>query len=106
MTDVSKRNVGYDLEAISPDGESFYFETKSLSRVGEIFSLSTNEEVVARQHGKNYVLALVHMTSAYLEIDLIPDPANNLPFVRQCKQWAWVCEMYPFNPQRVQYGDE
>ena len=104
VTDVSKRNVGYDLEGISPDGEKFYFETKSLSRVGELFSLSTNEEVVARQHGKNYILALVHVSSKYFEIDMIPDPANHLPFVRQCKQWAWVCETYPFNPQRIEYG--
>ena len=74
VTDVSKRNVGYDLEGTSPDGETFYFETKSLSRVGEIFSLSTNEEVVARQHGKNYILALVHISSRYFEIDMIPDP--------------------------------
>ena len=103
VTDVSKRNVGYDLEGTSPDGETFYFETKSLSRVGEIFSLSTNEEVVARQHGKNYILALVHISSRYFEIDMIPDPANHLAFVRQCKQWAWVCETYPFNPQRVEY---
>ncbi len=105
-TDVSKRNIGYDLEATSPTGEIFYFETKSISRVGEIFSLSTNEEVVARQYGKNYILALAHLTSDYLEIDLIPDPANRLPFVRQCKQWAWVCETYPFNPERVEYRDE
>lgn len=104
-TDVSKRNVGYDLEAISSNGEKFYFEVKSLARVGETFSLSTNEEVVARQYGKNYILALVHITSAHFEIDMIPDPASHLPFVRQCKQWAWVCETYPFNPQRVEYRD-
>ena len=106
VTDVSKRNIGYDLEGTSPDGETFRFETKSLSRVGEIFSLSTNEEVVARQHGKNYILTLVHNSSKYFEIDMIPDPANHLPFVRQCKQWAWVCETYPFNPERIEYASE
>lgn len=106
VTDVSKRNVGYDLEGLSPDAEKFYFEVKSLSRVGEVFSLSTNEEVVARQHGNNYVLALVHVTNAHFEIELIPDPANHLSFVRQCRQWAWVCEDYPFNPHRIDYGNE
>ena len=105
VIDVSKRNVGYDLEGVSPDSEKFYFEVKSLSRVGEVFTLSTNEEVVARQHGKNYILALAHVTSAHFEIELIPDPANHLSFVRQCKQWAWVCENYPFNPQRIDYVD-
>ena len=106
VTDVSKRNVGYDLEAISPDAETFFFEAKSLSRVGELFSFTTNEEVVARQYGKNYILALVHITCTHFEIDMIPDPAKHLSFVRQCKQWAWVCENYPFNPHRVTYEKE
>ncbi|MDA7858623.1 DUF3883 domain-containing protein [Mariniblastus sp.] len=106
VTDVSKRNVGYDLEAISTSGETIYFETKSISKVGDTFSLTTNEEVVARQHGNKYVLALTHITDAYLEIDFIPDPANNLPFIRICKQWAWVCETYPFNPLRIGYRND
>lgn len=105
VTDVSLRNLGYDLEAISPDSTKHFFEVKSISRVGELFSLTSNEEVVAREKGEKYVLVIAMLTDEFFDIEFIADPINQLQLVRQCKQWAWICETYPYNPERIVLAD-
>ena len=35
-----------------------------------------------------------------MEIAFIADPARNLKMVRQCRQWVWFCDCYPFEPER------
>lgn len=100
VTDVSRQNLGYDLEGRTPEGEDVFVEVKSLDYPGQPFTLTSNEEAVARQKGGAYRLALVRQTSAHLEVGFIPDPINRLKLARQCRQWVWECSVYEYAPER------
>lgn len=100
VEDVSRQNIGYDIEGQTPDGENVCVEVKSLDYPGQPFTLTSNEEAVARQKASGYRLALVRQTNGYLEIAFIRDPANQLKFTRQCRQWVWECASYDFAPER------
>ncbi|WP_395006141.1 sacsin N-terminal ATP-binding-like domain-containing protein [Undibacterium sp.] len=96
--DVSRQNVGYDIEATSIDGRKYYIEVKSLNFKGQEFTLTSNEEATAREKGTSYIIALVLQQNDELSVMLIEDPASSLKFERQCKQWVWLCSSYQFNP--------
>ncbi len=100
VEDVSRQNVGYDIKGRTPDGEEIFIEVKSIDHPGQAFTLTSNEEVVARQMGAKYQLAIVHQSDSFLEVAFIPDPIHNVKLIRQCRQWAWECAEYSFNPQR------
>jgi hypothetical protein len=100
VTDVSRQNLGYDIEGRTPEGEDVFVEVKSLDYPGQPFTLTSNEEAVARQKGSAYRLALVRQTSAHLEIAFVPDPVNQLKLARQCRQWVWECSAYEYAPER------
>ena len=100
VEDVSRQNVGYDLEGTGPEGDKHFIEVKAIDHPGQAFTLTSNEEAVARQKGGAYQLALVRQTGAYLEVAFIEDPANHLALTRQCRQWVWECSSYDFAPQR------
>ena len=91
--DVSKANIGYDLEIMLNDGRQFYIEIKSVKRLGDSIRMTNNEHSTAHQHGKNYLLAMV-VNSDPLEIKIIPDPVRTLPLDKRCEQWSWYCESY------------
>ena len=91
--DVSKANVGYDLEVALNDGRQFYVEIKSVKRLGDSIRMTNNEHCTAHQHGRNYLLAMV-VNSDPLEIKIIPDPVRTLPLDKRCEQWSWYCESY------------
>jgi len=59
VVDVSKRNVGYDLEATSPNGKTHYIEVKLLSCVGEGFRLTDNELYMSKEKQQDFWLFLV-----------------------------------------------
>jgi len=100
VEDVSRQNIGYDIEGLTPEGERGFIEVKSLDHPGQTFTLTSNEEVVAREKGAAYRLALVRQTNSHLEVAFIEDPANRLKLTRQCRQWVWECSDYAFVPQR------
>lgn len=104
VRDVSKQNLGYDLEGISSERETFFIEVKLVKYIGESITLTSNEEAVARENGTNYLLAIVHSGGKHLEIAFIADPANTLQLTRQCRQWVWVCDDYPFEPHQIEYA--
>lgn len=95
-TDVSRQNLGYDIEATPPEKEEIFLEVKSIDYPGQTFTLTSNEEAVARQKGKAYRLVLVRQTSTDLEVAFIEDPVHRLPLTRQCRQWVWECAAYEF----------
>lgn len=103
VQDVSKQNVGYDVFGHKPDGSKICVGVKAISRIGEDFSLTTNEEGVARHEADNYIIALVRQGASQLEIAFIPNPLSQLEFVRQCKQWSWVCSNYEFEPEEFDF---
>ncbi len=100
VQDVSRQNIGYDIEARTPEDEQACVEIKSVDYPGQAFTLTSNEEAVAREKGNAYWLALVRQTSTHLEIAFIRDPARQLKLTRQCRQWVWECATYDFTPDR------
>lgn len=99
VSDVSRQNIGYDIEGYTASGQQNHIEVKSLDYVGQPFTLTSNEEAVAREKGENYLIALVWHDTVDIQIALIPDPAKNLKFIRQCRQWVWECSTYDFDPE-------
>jgi hypothetical protein len=100
VEDVSRQNLGYDIEGRTDAGEDAFVEVKSLDLAGQTFTMTSNEEAVARQKGKAYRLALVRQTGDQLEVAFINDPIQQLRLVRQCRQWVWECSAYEYAPER------
>jgi hypothetical protein len=94
VADVSRQNIGYDIEAVSPSGETAYIEVKKLKYLGEAFILTSNEEAVARLKGQQYWLALVCEDGDRLRIGFVKNPSEALKLERQCRQWVWECVRY------------
>lgn len=99
-TDVSRQNRGYDVEATTPEDMELFLEVKSIDHPGQPFTLTSNEEAVARQKGRAYRLVLVRQTNTDLEVAFIEDPVHRLKLTRQCRQWVWECNHYEFIPER------
>lgn len=98
--DVSRQNVGYDIECKTPDGEPVFVEVKLVGSCDKPFTMTSNEEAVARQKGEQYVIAIVCQSREFLEVAFIRDPVQQLEMTRQCRQWAWECSDYPYEPLR------
>lgn len=102
LKDVSKQNIGYDLEGYDPDGNEIQIEIKSISLPGQKFKLTNNEIAVAQVKQKSFFVAIVRQYENIFEIALIPDPVNNLELNRQCVQWIWECENYEYKPMKFE----
>lgn len=98
LQDVSKQNIGCDLEGIDPDGSEIQIEIKSITLPGQKFRLTNNEIAVAQDKQKSFFVAIVRQVEDTFEIALVSDPVNNLALNRQCLQWVWECESYEYNP--------
>lgn len=99
LSDVSKQNLGYDLEGRDPYGANVYIEVKSISYPGQSFKMSNNEYATAQLKGNSYLIAIAYIVDNQLQLMLFPNPANQLKLNRQCIQWAWECCDYNFQPQ-------
>jgi hypothetical protein len=100
VEDVSRQNLGYDIEGQTSDGEEVFIEVKAIDQPGQPFTITSNEEAVARQKGLKYRLAIVRTSNSFLEVAFVRDPVQQLTLTRQCRQWVWECSEYPFNPKR------
>lgn len=92
--DVSKQNVGYDIEVITNNGRKKFIEIKSVSTFGEPFSLTNNEYSKANESREDYVLAIARQTEEKMEVCFIENPIENLKLERQVVQWKWLCDTY------------
>lgn len=97
VEDRSRQNLGYDLYATKLSSRH-YLEVKLLDYAGQPFVITSNEEAVARESGDDYIIALTLRASDCVHIQFIRNPARNLKFVRQCRQWVWECSDYEFSP--------
>lgn len=77
-----------------------FVEVKSIDYPGQPFTLTSNEEAVAREKGEAYRLAVVRQSGDHLEIAFIVNPISKLKLTRQCRQWVWECAAYGFAPER------
>ena len=100
VEDVSRQNLGYDIEGWTAEGEETFVEVKSIDYPGQPFILTSNEEAVARQKGLQYQLAIVRQAGNFLEVAFVRDPVQQLSMIRQCRQWVWECSAYSYTPQR------
>ncbi len=100
LKDVSKQNLGFDLEGSDPNGKNIYIEVKSIDYVGQKFRMTNNEFAAAQYKPENYYLALVCQNKDSFEISLIKDPVNRLNLTRQVVQWVWECADYEYKPMR------
>ncbi len=98
LKDVSKQNIGYDLEGYDPNGNNICIEVKSIDYVGQKFRMTNNEFAAAQFKQNIYYIALVFQNKETLKISLIKDPVNCLDLTRQCVQWVWECSDYEFKP--------
>ena len=99
LSDVTRQNLGYDLEGTTPEGNAILIEVKSIDYPGQVFTLTNNEVAVAGEKGEAYFLAIVRQSAEALEVALIQDPANQLEMTRRCRQWVWECSSYDFKPE-------
>ena len=100
LKDVSKQNLGFDLEGNDPNGKNIYIEVKSIDYVGQKFRMTNNEFAAAQYKPGNYYLALVYQNKDSFEISLIKDPVNRLNLTRQVVQWVWECSDYEYKPMK------
>lgn len=100
LKDVSKQNLGFDLEGSDPNGKNIYIEVKSIDYVGQKFRMTNNEFAAAQYKPGNYYLALVYQNKDSFEISLIKDPVNRLNLTRQVVQWVWECSEYEYRPMK------
>lgn len=100
LKDVSKQNLGFDLEGSDPNGKNIYIEVKSIDYVGQKFRMTNNEFAAAQYKPGNYYIALVLQNKDTFEISLIKDPINRLNLTRQVVQWVWECSEYEYKPMK------
>lgn len=100
--DVSKKNIGYDIESTMPTGEKRFIEVKSIKKDGE-FSITNNEYTAAHQYGDNYYLCLMIQDETKIKVIYINNPLKNLHFEKRIRQWEWVCESYSGNSFEFEY---
>lgn len=94
VLDVSEQNAGYDLEIIKDDGSHEFCEVKSVSGLGDSFSLTNNEYTTAITHKEKYMLAITYQTNNKISICLIKDPLSKLDFIKRATKWEWICDTY------------
>jgi SNF2 family DNA or RNA helicase len=76
-TDVSSKNLGWDISSEDESGNVRRIEVKTRSKIGKI-SLTINEMFKARRFKEEYYLYVVFNASASPELHIINDPAENL----------------------------
>lgn len=92
-SDVSKRNIGYDIESITTDGKIRRIEVKSIADKGG-FSITNNEYTAAHQYGTEYFLCLIFQSDIKIQLIYINNPLHSLNFEKRIRQWEWFCEEY------------
>jgi len=92
--DVSRQNVGYDIESTTPEGNKRFVEVKLIPNLCGSFSLTNNEYTAAHQHGDNYYICLIFQREQTADALYINNPLKNLRLEKRIRQWEWYCEDY------------
>lgn len=91
--DVSKKNLGYDVESTDSDGSRRHIEVK-LIKSNLDFSITNNEYTAASQYGDNYYICLIQHDDDKVIATYIQNPLKNAVFEKRIRQWEWVCEKF------------
>ena len=93
--DVSKSNVGYDIEVKFKNGDEYYVEVKSVSSFNEPFEITNNEYAIGSQLKEKYIIACVCSGSeSVMNVMFIKNPIKHLFFEKRIKSISWLCEDY------------
>lgn len=98
LDDVSKQNIGFDLEGLDPNGNNVMIEVKSIKNSSDKIEMTNNEVALAQEQKGNYYLAIIKLLGDGVELMLVADPIHNLNLIRQAVQWKWVCDKYEYEP--------
>lgn len=91
--DVSKSNVGYDVEVKLKNGDEYYIEVKSVSSFNEPFEITNNEYAIGSQLKEKYIIACVSSSSEnIINVMFIKNPIKHLFFEKRIKNISWLCE--------------
>lgn len=101
--DVSKQNLGYDIESTTANGEKRFIEVKSLSNENGYFSLTNNEYTAAHRLKESYYICLVVQKHNYLNFIYINNPLEKLVFEKRIRQYEWYCEDYSGEMYTVEF---
>lgn len=101
--DVSKQNLGYDIESIEPNGKKRFIEVKSLKNTGDSFTMTNNEYTAAHQYGDDYYLCLVVQTDSQLKLIYIKNPLEKLKMEKRVRLWEWFCDKYDGEQITIDY---
>lgn len=93
VIDVSKSNLGYDLEVYTPKG-TLCIEVKSVKKMGETISITNNEYSTANQLTDQYMIAIVKQSDDEIEVCFISNPINMLSLTKRVTQWEWIADEY------------
>ncbi len=93
VIDVSKSNLGYDLEVHKFDGIE-YVEVKSVDKLGSTISLTNNEYSTANELKDKYIIAIVRQTKEGLDVCYITNPIAALDLTKRVTRWEWICDEY------------
>ena len=93
VNDMSKANLGYDLEVVLENKRKIFIEVKSVTTFSEPFRLTNNEYSSAHQYGEDYFVALV-INGDPFQIRVIRNPVATVSLHKQCERWSWYCEDY------------
>ena len=94
VKDVSKQNIGYDLEATFLDGSRRFYEVKSVDNLGDEISFTNNEYSTCVSLKAHYYLAIATQSSTGIQICFIKNPVDTLRFEKRVTRWEWMCNEY------------
>lgn len=89
LTDVSRQNVGYDLDGTAPDGNIVHIEVKKVDGKDSRFALTNNEMSVMIAASTRYLLALVIGDGPTAQLALLDPLKDQVPRERVCRRWEW-----------------
>ena len=89
LRDVSKQNVGYDLEGTDGNGEPVRVEVKKVGNPNDTFSLTNNEMSYMLTADGGYLIALVIGDGKQVRLALLDPSGEELPRERVCRRWDW-----------------
>lgn len=95
--DVSKSNLGYDIEVHYKNKSIKYIEVKSIEQLGATISLTNNEYSTANELKEDYLLAIVNQTDRKMSICYIKNPIESLNLIKRVTRWEWICDDYNIN---------
>ena len=95
VDDVSKNNVGYDLVVKYSNGNEQYVEVKSVTSLGDSFSMTQNEYATANDNlfKKNYIIVVVEQNEKEIKLSIIDnEKLEQMKFIKRVVKYEWVSD--------------